>query len=209
MKIRRAFSLIILVSVVLAATACSTQQSTASVAATVQTTETSTAFEVTTTAIAQITTSTIEMSEMTTENTTATEISETSETTAQTEETNTITGTAKSMTLKIGEREVQVSWEDNDSVEELKKLAASGLTIKMSMYGGFEQVGPIGQSIARDDEQTTTAPGDIVLYSGDQIVVFYGSNSWEYTRLGKINMSEDELTELLGNEDVTITLSVE
>lgn len=209
MKIRRAFSLIILVSVVLAATACSTQQSTASVAATVQTTETSTAPEVTTTAIAQITTSTIEMSEMTTENTTATEISETSETTAQTEETNTITETAKSMTLKIGEREVQVSWEDNDSVEDLKKLAASGLTIKMSMYGGFEQVGPIGQSIARDDEQTTTAPGDIVLYSGDQIVVFYGSNSWAYTRLGKINMSEDELTELLGNGDVTITLSVE
>lgn len=165
--------------------------------------------EVTTTAIDQITTSTIEMSEMTTENTTATDISETSETTAQTEETNTITETAKSMTLKIGEREVQVSWEDNDSVEDLKKLAASGLTIKMSMYGGFEQVGPIGQSIARDDEQTTTAPGDIVLYSGDQIVVFYGSNSWEYTRLGKINMSEDELTELLGNGDVTITLSVE
>lgn len=209
MKIRRAFSLIILVSVVLAATACSTQQSTTSVAATVQTTETSTAPEVTTTAIAQITASTIEMSEMTTENTTATEISETSETTAQTEETNTITETAKSMTLKIGEREVQVSWEDNDSVEDLKKLAASGLTIKMSMYGGFEQVGPIGQSIARDDEQTTTAPGDIVLYSGDQIVVFYGSNSWAYTRLGKINMSEDELTELLGNGDVTITLNVE
>ena len=209
MKIRRAFSLIILVSVVLAATACSTQQSTASVTATVQTTETSTASEVTTTAIDQITASTKEMSEMTTENTTATEISETSETTAQTEETNTITETAKSMTLKIGEREVQVSWEDNDSVEDLKKLAASGLTIKMSMYGGFEQVGPIGQNIARDDEQTTTAPGDIVLYSGDQIVVFYGSNSWAYTRLGKINMSEDELTELLGNGDVTITLSVE
>lgn len=79
----------------------------------------------------------------------------------------------------------------------------------MSMYGGFEQVGPIGQSIARDDEQISTVPGDIVLYSGDQIVVFYGSNSWAYTRLGKINMSEDELTELLGNGDVTITLSVE
>ena len=208
MKIRRAFSLIILVSVVLAATACSTQQSTASVAA-VQTTETSTAPEVTTTAIAQITTSTIEMSEMTTENTTATAISETSETTAQTEETTTVTEAEISMTLKIGDREVQVTWEDNDSVDDLKKLAASGLTIKMSMYGGFEQVGPIGQSIARDDEQISTVPGDIVLYSGDQIVVFYGSNSWAYTRLGKINMSEDELTELLGNGDVTITLSVE
>ena len=162
-----------------------------------------------TTSATQITTSAEETSEMTTENITATAISETSETTAQTEETTTVTEAEISMTLKIGEREVQVTWEDNDSVDDLKKLAASGLTIKMSMYGGFEQVGPIGQSIARDDEQIATAPGDIVLYSGDQIVVFYGSNSWEYTRLGKINMSEDELTELLGNGDVTITLSVE
>jgi hypothetical protein len=162
-----------------------------------------------TTSATQITTSAEETSEMTTENTTATAISETSETTAQTEETTTVTEAEISMTLKIGEREVQVTWEDNDSVDDLKKLAASGLTIKMSMYGGFEQVGPIGQSIARDDEQISTVPGDIVLYSGDQIVVFYGSNSWAYTRLGKINMSEDELTELLGNGDVTITLSVE
>ena len=111
--------------------------------------------------------------------------------------------------MTIDNTVVDVIWEENASVEELKELAVSGLTVPMSMYGGFEQVGPIGQNIARDDEQTTTAPGDIVLYSGDQIVVFYGSNSWEYTRLGKINMSEDELTELLGNGDVTITLSVE
>lgn len=74
------------------------------------------------------------------------------------------------------------------------------------MYGGFEQVGSIGQSIVRDDEQLTTSPGDIVLYSGDQIVVFYGSNSWSYTKLGHIDMSEGELTELLSNGDVTITL---
>ena len=77
------------------------------------------------------------------------------------------------------------------------------------MYGGFEQVGPIGQSITRNDSQTTTSSGDIVLYSGDQIVIFYGSNSWSYTRLGKIDLSEDEMTELLSNGDVTITLCME
>lgn len=114
----------------------------------------------------------------------------------------------RSLTMKIGDREVDVAWEDNDSVKELKNLASSGLTIEMSMYGGFEQVGPLGRSIARDDKQTTTAPGDIVLYSGDSIVLFYGSNSWSYTRLGKINMTENELEEMLGNGDVTVTLSI-
>ncbi len=114
----------------------------------------------------------------------------------------------RSLTMKIGDREVDVAWEDNDSVKELKNLASSGLTIEMSMYGGFEQVGPIGRNIARDDKQTTTAPGDIVLYSGDSIVLFYGSNSWSYTRLGKINMKENELEEMLGNGDVTVTLSI-
>ena len=78
------------------------------------------------------------------------------------------------------------------------------------MYGGFEQVGPIGQSLPRNDEQTTTSSGDIVLYSGNQIVVFYGSNSWSYTRLGRItDKTASELAELLGNGDVTITISLE
>lgn len=162
--------------------------------------------ESTTTSTAQITASAKEISEMTTEKTTATAMSETA---AQTEETDTVTEAARSMTLKIGEREVQVTWEDNASVEDLKKLAASGLTIKMSMYGGFEQVGSIGQAISRDDKQTTTEPGDIVLYSGNQIVVFYGSNSWAYTRLGKIDLTEKELKDLLSNGDVTITLSLD
>ena len=78
------------------------------------------------------------------------------------------------------------------------------------MYGGFEQVGAIGQSLPRKDSQTTTEAGDIVLYSGDQIVVFYGSNSWAYTRLGHIrDKSAQEMAELLGNGDVTITISTE
>lgn len=114
------------------------------------------------------------------------------------------------MVMKIGDTPVQVIWEDNESVEALKELIGdSDLNIQMSMYGGFEQVGSIGQSLPRNDAQTTTKAGDIVLYSGNQMVVFYGSNSWAYTRLGHISdKNEDELAELLGNGDVTITIEM-
>ena len=114
------------------------------------------------------------------------------------------------MRLMIGETEVPVTWEENASVEALREIASEGaLKIQMSMYGGFEQVGPIGQSIVREDQQTTTDFGDIVLYSGDQFVVFYGSNSWAYTRLGHIDLSKNEMTDLLSNGDVVLTISME
>lgn len=117
---------------------------------------------------------------------------------------------AEMMRMKIGETDVEVIWEDNESVAALKELARDGLYIQMSMYGGFEQVGPIGRSLPREDRQTTTQAGDIVLYAGNQLVVFYGSNSWAYTRLGKIaDKSASELGELLGNGDVVITLTLE
>ena len=111
---------------------------------------------------------------------------------------------ANTMQLLIGETEVPVTWDDNASVAALRDLRP--LTIQLSMYGGFEQVGPIGQSIVRDDKQTTTNYGDIVLYSGNQIVVFYGSNSWAYTKLGHIDLSQQEMSDLLGGGDVSITL---
>ena len=113
------------------------------------------------------------------------------------------------MQMMIGETPVTVAWEDNASVEALKTLAAEGLAIDMAMYGGFEQVGSIGQSLPRDDQQTTTTSGDIVLYSGNQLVVFYGNNSWAYTRLGHItDQTPEQMKALLGNGDVTITLSI-
>ena len=113
------------------------------------------------------------------------------------------------MQMMIGETPVTVVWEDNASVEALKMLAGEGLRIDMSMYGGFEQVGSIGQSLPQDDQQTTTTSGDIVLYSGNQLVVFYGSNSWAYTRLGHItDQTPAQMKALLGNGDVTITLSM-
>jgi hypothetical protein len=76
------------------------------------------------------------------------------------------------------------------------------------MYGGFEQVGSIGTLLPRDDVQTTTEAGDIMLYAGDQMVVFYGSNSWAYTRLGRItDKSQAQLSDLLSGGNVTITLT--
>ena len=119
--------------------------------------------------------------------------------------TGEITTDEPAMILQIGETEVPVTWEDNPSTDALKELLP--LTIEMSMYGGFEQVGPIGRGIVSEDEQTKTEPGDIVLYSGDQIVIFYGNNSWAYTRLGHVELSQEEMAELLAHGDVTITIS--
>ena len=115
----------------------------------------------------------------------------------------------KELHLAVNDVELSVDWEINKSVDALIDLVSSGpLTVKMSMYGGFEQVGSLGTSLPRSDSQTTTRAGDIVLYSGNQIVVFYGSNSWAYTRLGRIaDKTEAELTELLGNSNVTVTLT--
>ncbi len=116
----------------------------------------------------------------------------------------------KKLSMEINGTEVSVAWEDNESTAALEELAGKApITVQMSMYGGFEQVGSLGASLPRNDSQTTTSAGDIVLYSGNQIVVFYGSNSWAYTRLGRItDKTAAELAELLGNGDVTITIEM-
>lgn len=98
--------------------------------------------------------------------------------------------------------------ENNEAVDALvEMMREKPVTIQMSDYAGFEKVGPLGTSLPTSSRQTTTQAGDIVLYQGDQIVIFYGSNSWSYTRLGKI----DDLTgwkDALGNGDVTLTFSL-
>ena len=130
-------------------------------------------------------------------------------------EENTATTEERSMEnmlkLFINDEEIRVKWEENESVEGLRNLAKeSPVIIDMSMYGGFEQVGSIGQSLPRNDKQMTTSAGDIVLYSGNQLVVFYGSNSWAYTKLGHIDgKTEDQLGNVLGSGGVTLTLKVE
>ena len=113
--------------------------------------------------------------------------------------------------LRIADVPVTVEWEESETVEALFALCAEGpLEIQMSQYGGFEQVGALGERLPRDDQQTTTQPGDIVLYAGDQLVVFYGSNSWAYTRLGRIvEPSVDDLAQLLEGGDVVVVLGAE
>ena len=117
----------------------------------------------------------------------------------------------KSLTMKIDGKTLTVDWEENESVAALAELVKNQpFRIDMSMYGGFEQVGQLGTDLPRNDVQTTTQAGDIVLYSGDRIVVFYGSNSWAYTRLGHItDKTAAQMKELLGNGNVTLELSAE
>ncbi len=101
--------------------------------------------------------------------------------------------------------------EDNPAAEafaELIRARGGSITLSMENYGGFEKVGPLGQSLPRSDAQTTTAPGDFVLYSGNQIVLFYGSNTWSYTRLGRLE-DPSGLRDALGDGSVSITFALE
>ena len=113
--------------------------------------------------------------------------------------------------LSIDGTPVTVLWEDNETVSELLTAAQNGaIEVSASRYGGFEQVGSLPQSFSRSDVQMTTQPGDIVLYSGNQLVIFFGSNSWSYTRLGHVNgMSSEELSDLLNKDVVMIELGAE
>lgn len=116
--------------------------------------------------------------------------------------------TVMKMNVQIGDSAFTATLEENaaaTSFVELMKTAP--VVIQMSDYSGFEKVGSLGTSLPASDSQTRTQSGDIVLYNGNQIVIFYGSNSWSYTRLGKI----DDLSgweDALGNGDVTVTFSV-
>ena len=104
------------------------------------------------------------------------------------------------MSVTIGDQSFAATLEDNAATRELvKMMEESPISINMDDYSGFEKVGSLGKSLSTDNQQITTQAGDIVLYSGNQIVMFYGSNSWSYTKIGKI----DDLSgweDALGNE---------
>ena len=108
--------------------------------------------------------------------------------------------------IQIGNTIKTAELENNASVEELIEILREGeLKMSASNYGGFEKVCSIGRSILRDDKQTTTKPGDIMLYNGSQLVIFYDSNSWAYTTIGHIEESAAELEKFLsGNENEVI-----
>ena len=107
--------------------------------------------------------------------------------------------------IEVGGHSFTATLEQNDATAALMDMLP--LTISMSDYSGFEKVGSLGASLPTSNAQTTTQEGDVVLYNGNQIVIFYGSNSWSYTRLAHV----DDLTgwaEALASGDVTVTFSV-
>lgn len=126
------------------------------------------------------------------------------------EEPDSASPSEQELTLSVDGTTLEVSWEDNETVRELMACAAEeSITVNTSLYGGFEQVGNLPRQFSRNDVQMTTAPGDIVLYSGDQLVLFFGSNSWSYTKLGHIDsLTTEELTGLLGGSSAEVEISL-
>lgn len=110
--------------------------------------------------------------------------------------------------VSVGGTTFAADFADTTGAQGLQALLADGpVSISMRDYGSFEKVGALGKDLPTNDSSITTQSGDIVLYQGNQIVLFYGSNSWSYTRLGKVR----DLTgwaEALGSGDVTVTFSL-
>ena len=122
---------------------------------------------------------------------------------------NVISAQQRKIKLTIdNQTELTATMVDNSSVNALLELIEnSPLTIAMSDYGSMEKVGSIGSTLPRNDEYITTEPGDLILYQGSALVIYYKPNTWTFTRLGKIdNVTQTELQSILGTGDVTVTL---
>lgn len=110
--------------------------------------------------------------------------------------------------ITVGEQEFLATFEDNSSAREFQELLAQGpLTVEMEDYGGFEKVGALGSTLTRNDQRITTQPGDVILYQGNQITIYYGTNTWSFTRLARITDLAG-LTEALGDGTVQVTFSL-
>ena len=114
------------------------------------------------------------------------------------------------MFIIIGEHTLNVKMADNSSAKALLALLKDGdITVDAHDYGSFEKVGALGAELPTNDERITTEPGDVILYQGDQITVYYDTNSWSFTRLGKVQgLTSGELRTILGDGDVTMVLSL-
>ncbi len=112
--------------------------------------------------------------------------------------------------LTINDTKISATFENNSSADALKeKLSEGDVVIEAHDYGNFEKVGSLGFTLPRNDTQITTKPGDLILYQGNQFTIYYDENSWNFTKLGHVdNMTQEELKALLGDGDVTITLSL-
>ncbi|WP_243111278.1 cyclophilin-like fold protein [Acutalibacter sp. 1XD8-33] len=132
------------------------------------------------------------------------EISQTSViTTEEQEESNMIN-------LQIEEHNLTAELADNTSAQAFAELLQEGpVTVQMHDYGNFEKIGPLPTSLPESNEQITTEPGDIILYQGNSVTVYYDVNTWNFTQLGKVQgVTQQELKDILGEGDVEITFSV-
>lgn len=111
--------------------------------------------------------------------------------------------------ISVNGTELTATLEDNSSAQALTELLKQGnITVDMSDYGNFEKVGNLPQSLPKNDEKITTVPGDIILYQGNKITIYYAENTWDFTKLGHINnITQEELKAILGDGDITVTLS--
>lgn len=114
------------------------------------------------------------------------------------------------MNLKIGDKTLSATLADNSSVAALvAELKKGSITVEMRDYGNMEKVGSLGKTYPTNNKSITTEPGDIILYQGNALVIYYAPNTWNFTRLGKIiGLNQQELKQVLGEGDVTVTLSL-
>lgn len=111
--------------------------------------------------------------------------------------------------ITVGEHTFYATFAENPSANEFQELLAQGaITVEMQDYGEFEKVGSLDTELTRTDERITTEPGDVILYQGDQITIYYGTNTWNFTRLAKIDDPEG-LKEKLGSGTIQATFSLE
>lgn len=113
--------------------------------------------------------------------------------------------------LTVGDKTISATLADNSATRELiELLQKEPIVVKMNDYGGFEKVGSLPQSFTTSNSRITTEPGDIMLYQGNNLVIFYGVNSWSYTRLGKVdNIFIENLKDFLGTGEIELTLSLD
>ena len=114
------------------------------------------------------------------------------------------------ITSESGSNKLSATLVDNSSATAFYNLLKKApVTIKMSDYNNFEKYGAIGTSLPRNDTQITTTAGDIILYQGNQIAVYYDTNSWNFTRLGKVDgVTQAELKRIFGKGDVTAVFEI-
>ncbi len=117
---------------------------------------------------------------------------------------------AEKINIEVNGQTLTATLADNSSAQAFSEMLEKGkVIVEMSDYGDFEKVGSLGTTLPRNDEYITTEPGDLILYQGNSITIYYDVNSWNFTRLGKIDdITQSELKNILGKGNVTAVFSL-